>query len=68
MRKKNGLRLRELLVKVLEGRCERLPDEGDEDYLTRCGNQPWSPIGTPSQRSNLPNPLRRGGITPNKPE
>jgi len=45
-----------------------LPDEGDDEYLTRCGNQPWSPIGTPSQRSNLPNPMRRGGITPNKPE
>ena len=66
------MRLKELLVKVFEGHCERLPNESDEDYLTRCSNQPWASIGTPSQRSNLPNPIRKGGVTPkmttNKPE
>ena len=35
---KNELRLKELLSKILDERCERLPDESDEDYLRRCGN------------------------------
>lgn len=32
------LQLRELLVKIAETHCERLPGESDEDLLQRCGN------------------------------
>jgi hypothetical protein len=35
------IKLKEVLVKVLEGRCERLEGESDEDFITRCGNQGW---------------------------
>jgi hypothetical protein len=35
------IKLKEVLVKVLEGRCERLDGENDEDFITRCGNQGW---------------------------
>lgn len=38
MKTDNKIRLKELLVKVCEGKCERLPNENDEDYITRCGN------------------------------
>jgi hypothetical protein len=32
------MKLKELLIKVLEGQCERLDGESDNDYLQRCGN------------------------------
>jgi hypothetical protein len=32
------MKLKEILLKVLEGKCKRLPDENDEDFLQRCGN------------------------------
>lgn len=32
------MKLRELLIKIFEGQCERLPNESDSDYLQRCGN------------------------------
>jgi len=32
------MKLRHLLIQILEGTCERLPDESDLDFLTRCGN------------------------------
>lgn len=35
---KKQLQLKELLVKIAEDRCERLPGESDEDLLQRCGN------------------------------
>jgi len=39
------IKLKEVLVKVLEGRCERLDNESDEDFITRCGNQGWDNNG-----------------------
>ena len=33
-----SMELKKLLIQILEGTCERLPDESDEDFLTRCGN------------------------------
>jgi hypothetical protein len=38
MKNNRQIRLKELLVKVCEGKCERLPNENDEDFITRCGN------------------------------
>ena len=32
------MKLKSLLVQLIEGVCERLPNESDEDFLTRCGN------------------------------
>ena len=42
MKKDNKIRLKELLVKVCEGKCERLPNENDEDFITRCGNNAFN--------------------------
>ena len=41
MKTKQQIRLKELLVKVFEGRCERHDGESDEDFIRRCGNQGW---------------------------
>jgi hypothetical protein len=35
-------RLKELLIKVFEGTCERLPNETDDEYLQRCGNSDFA--------------------------
>jgi len=32
-------------VNELEGRCERLDNESDEAFITRCGNQGWGNDG-----------------------
>jgi hypothetical protein len=38
MKSNKKIRLKELLLKVCEGKCERLPNETDEDFISRCGN------------------------------
>jgi hypothetical protein len=60
------MKLKELLLKVYEGHCERLPNESDEDYLTRCGNQQFNPIGSVADRSNLPYAMKKRIVIPNK--
>jgi hypothetical protein len=45
MKTKRQIRLKELLVNMFEGRCERLEGESDEDFITRCGNQGWGNDG-----------------------
>ena len=62
------MKLKELLVKMYEGNCERLPDESDEDYLTRCSNSVFNLPGNISQRSNLPNVMKQKIVVPNKIE
>ena len=32
------MKLKEILIKVLESKCERLPNESEEDFINRCGN------------------------------
>ena len=39
------MRLKEVLLKMFEDRCERIEGESDEEFLTRCGNQGWGPFG-----------------------
>jgi hypothetical protein len=39
------IKLKEILVKELEGRCQRLDNESDDDFITRCGNQGWGHDG-----------------------
>lgn len=60
------MKLKELLLKVYEGHCERLPNESDEDYLTRCGNQQFSPVGSVADRSNIPLAMKTKIVIPNK--
>lgn len=59
-----SMKLKELLVKMYEGHCEREPDESDEDYLTRCSNSIFNLPGTISQRSNLPNAMKKKIVVP----
>jgi hypothetical protein len=56
--------LKELLLNVYEGHCERLPDESDEDYLTRCGNQQFNPFGSVADRSNIPLTMKKKIVVP----
>jgi hypothetical protein len=42
MKSNKKIRLKELLLKVCEGKCERLPNESDEDFISRCGNDMFS--------------------------
>lgn len=58
------MKLKELLLQIYETQTERLPDESDEDYLTRIGNEPYEPIGDINQRSNLPNVIKTNVVIP----
>ena len=58
------MKLKELLLQVYEGHCERLPNESDEDYLTRCGNQQYGPFGSVTDRSNVPLAMKTPIIVP----
>ena len=60
------MKLKELLVKMYEGHCERLPDETDEVYLTRCGNRMFNQQFGISQLSNIPNVMKTKILVPNK--
>ena len=60
------MKLKELLVKMYEGHCERLPDESDEVYLTRCGNDMFNQQFGISQLSNIPNVMKQKILIPNK--
>ena len=60
------MKLKELLVKMYEGHCERLPDESDEDYLQRCGNDMWNQQFGISQLSNIPHAMKTKIVVPNK--
>ena len=51
---------------MYEGHCERLPDESDEDYLQRCGNDMWNQQFGISQLSNIPNVMKSKIVVPNK--
>ena len=60
------MKLKELLLQVYEGQCERLPNESDDEYLTRCGNDMFNlPFGI-SQLSNIPNVMKTKILVPNK--
>jgi len=62
------MKLKELLLKIYEGHCERLPDESDEAYLTRCGNDMFNQQFGISQLSNIPNVMKTKILVPNKIE
>ena len=51
---------------MYEGHCERLPNESDEDYLTRCGNNMFNQQFGISQLSNIPNVMKTKILVPNK--
>jgi len=58
------MKLKELLLQMYEGHCERLPDETDEDYLQRCGNSMFSQNYTATQLSNIPNVMKHKLVVP----
>ena len=60
------MKLKDVLVKIYEGNCERLPNESDEDYLQRCGNDMWNQQFGISQLSNIPNVMKTKILVPNK--
>jgi len=60
------MKLKDVLVKIYEGNCERLPDESDEAYLTRCGNRMFNQQFGISQLSNIPNVMKQKIVVPNK--
>ena len=62
------MKLKDVLVKMYEGNCERLPDESDEAYLTRCGNDMFNQQFGISQLSNIPNVMKQKIVVPNKIE
>ena len=61
-----SMKLKELLLQVYEGHCERLPDEDDDTYLTRCGNDMFNQQFGISQLSNVPNVMKTKILVPNK--
>lgn len=58
------MKLKELLLQIYETQSARLPDESDDDYLTRISNQIYQPIGNVNQRSNLPNVIKTNVVIP----
>ena len=60
------MKLKELLLQVYEGKCERLPNESDDEYLTRCGNDMFNQQFGISQLSNIPNVMKTKILVPNK--
>jgi hypothetical protein len=62
------MKLKDVLVKMYEGSCERLPDEDDETYLQRCGNRMFNQQFGISQLSNIPNVMKTKILVPNKIE
>ncbi len=47
-----------------EGVCERLPNEEINDFLTRCANSIYNPIGSVAQRSNVPLAMKKKIVIP----
>ena len=59
------MKLKEILIKELEeGVCERLPNETDNEFLTRCANQIYNPIGSVADRSNVPLAMKKKIVIP----
>jgi|LakMenEpi03Aug12_release.lakeMendotaPanAssembly.Ray.scaffolds.fasta_scaffold30439_14 hypothetical protein len=59
------MKLKEILIKELEeGVCERLPNETDNEFLTRCANDIYNPIGSVAQRSNVPLAMKKKIVIP----
>jgi hypothetical protein len=56
--------LKELLLSIYEGHCERLPDESDDDYLQRCGNSVYDKIGKPDDEANLRVVMKKPLVVP----
>lgn len=58
------MKLKELLYQIYEQHCERLDGESDEDFLTRCANQIYNPIGSVADRSNVPLAMKKKIVVP----
>ena len=58
------MKLKELLTKVFEGVCERLPNESDNDFVSRCANSIYNPIGSVTDRSNVGLAMKKKLVVP----
>jgi hypothetical protein len=58
------MKLKELLTKVFEGHCERLPNESDNDFVSRCANSVYNPIGSVTDRSNVGLAMKKKIVVP----
>jgi hypothetical protein len=58
------MKLKEVLLQVYEQHCERLDNESDEDYLTRCANKNYNPFGSVGDRSNIPLAMKKKIVVP----
>lgn len=58
------MKLKELLLQVYEGNCERLPDETDDAYLQRCANSMFNQSYSATQLSNIPNVMKHKLVVP----
>jgi hypothetical protein len=60
------MKLKELLLQVYEGHCERLPEESDEDFLSRCGNNMFNQVGKAANINHAPIVMKKQIVVPNQ--
>jgi hypothetical protein len=51
---------------IYENHCERLPDESDEDFLTRCGNDMFNQVGKAANLNHSPQVMKKQIVVPNQ--
>jgi hypothetical protein len=63
---KNKMKLKELLKGIYENHCERLPEESDEEFLTRCGNNMFNQVGKAANINHAPIVMKKQIVVPNQ--
>ena len=60
------MKLKELLKGIYEKHCERLPEESDEDFLSRCGNNMFNQVGKAANINHAPIVMKKQIVVPNQ--
>ena len=60
------MKLKELLKGIYERHCERLPEESDEEFLTRCGNDMFKQVGKAANINHAPIVMKKQIVVPNQ--
>ena len=60
------MKLKELLKGIYENHCERLPEESDEEFLTRCGNNMFNQVGKAANINHAPIVMKKQIVVPNQ--
>jgi hypothetical protein len=63
---KTKMKLKELLKGIYEKHCERLPEESDEDFLSRCGNNMFNQVGKAANINHAPIVMKKQIVVPNQ--